>query len=90
MWAADCDLGIVTRVRFEDHFAKDVGTLHVPDRLWRVEVPLCFAKVAVPDLTKGTSQGRARTDRAQNMSRQRWCCAAGIVVRRHEWRADTR
>ena len=67
MWAADCDLGIVTRVQFEEHFARNVGTFHVPDRLWRVEVPLCFAKVAMPDLTKRTSQGlwnlRDREDR---------------------------
>ncbi len=67
MWAAGCDLGLVTRVRFQDHFAGNVGTFYVPDRLWRVEVPLCFAKVAMPDLIRQTPQGlwdlRDRTDR---------------------------
>ena len=67
MWAAGCDLGIVTRVQFADHFAPNVGTYNVPDRLWRVEVPFCFAKVVMPDLTKRTRQGlwdlRDRTDR---------------------------
>jgi hypothetical protein len=67
MRAAGCDLGIVTRVEFHDHFAKNIGTFYVPDRLWRVEVPFCFAKVVMPDLTKLTRQGlwdlRDRTDR---------------------------
>jgi len=58
---------MVTQVRFDDHFAKSVGTYHVPDRLWRVEVPFCFAKVVMPDLTKRTRQGlwdlRDRSDR---------------------------
>jgi hypothetical protein len=57
MWAAECDLGIVTRVEFHEHFAQNVGTYHVPDRLWRVEVPFCFAKVVMPDLIKQTRQG---------------------------------
>lgn len=67
MWGAGFDLGMVSLVRFEDHVAKDVGTYYVPDRLWRVEVPSCFAKVAAPDLTTGTTQGlwdlRDRSDR---------------------------
>ena len=67
MWAAGCDLGIVTRVEFSEHFAEGVGTYNVPDRLWRVEVPLCFAKVTMPDLLRQTDQGlrdlRDRTDR---------------------------
>jgi hypothetical protein len=67
MWAAGCDLGIVTRVEFSDHFAPRIGTFHVPDRLWRVEVPMCFAKVVMPDLLKRTRQGLwdlgDRTDR---------------------------
>ena len=54
-------------MRFDEHFAKNVGTYHVPDRLWRVEVPFCFAKVVMPDLTKRARQGmwhlRDRTDR---------------------------
>lgn len=54
--AAGCDLGVVTRVKFSDHFAGNVGTFYVPDRLWRVEVPLCFAKVGMPDLTRQTPQ----------------------------------
>jgi hypothetical protein len=65
--AAGCDLGAVTRVEFRDHFATKVGTFYVPDRLWRVEVPFCFAKVVIPDLTKLTRQGlwdlRNRRDR---------------------------
>ena len=67
MRAAGCDLGIVTRVEFSDHFASNVGTFYVPDRLWRVEVPLCFAKVVMPDLFKQTPQSlwdlRDRADR---------------------------
>lgn len=67
MHAADCDLGIVTRVRFQEHFARSVGTFHVANRLWRVDVPLCFARVVMPDLTKRTDQGlwnlRDREDR---------------------------
>jgi hypothetical protein len=67
LWAAGCDLGMVTRVQFADAFAPNVGTYHVPDRLWRVEVPFCFAKVVLPDLIKRTRQGlwdlRDRTDR---------------------------
>ncbi|CAN5533151.1 hypothetical protein BH10ACT10_BH10ACT10_14180 [soil metagenome] len=39
----------------------------MPDRLWRGEVPFCFAKVVMPDLIMGTPQGlwhlRDRTDR---------------------------
>lgn len=65
--AAGCDLGVVPRVEFSDHFAQNVGTFYVPDRLWRVEVPLCFAKVAMPDLVKQTPQSlwdlRDRADR---------------------------
>ncbi len=67
MRAAECDLGIVPRIYFEEYFATNVGTFHVPSRLWRVEVPLCFAKVVMPDLTKRTDQGlwnlRYREDR---------------------------
>jgi len=67
MWATGCDLGIVTRVEFSEHFAERVGTYYVPDRLWRVEVPLCFANVAMPDLLRQTDQGlwdlRDRADR---------------------------
>ena len=67
MRAAGCDLGVVTQVKFDEQFAKNVGTYHVPNRLWRVEVPFCFATVVMPDLTKGTRQGlwhlRDRTDR---------------------------
>ena len=67
MWAAGCDLGIVSRVRFQDHFARNVGTFYVPDRLWRVEVPFCFAKVVMPDLTRQSRQSlwdlRDREDR---------------------------
>ena len=67
MWAAGCDLGIVTRVEFSEHYAEGVGTYYVPDRLWRVEVPLCFAKGAMPDLLRQTDQGlwdlRDRADR---------------------------
>ncbi len=57
LWAAGCDLGIVTRVEFSEHYLQNVGTYYVPDRLWRVEVPLCFARVAMPDLTHQTEQG---------------------------------
>lgn len=57
MGGAGCDLGMVTQVRFEDHFAENVGTFYVPDRLWRVEVPFCFATVVMPHHTKRTRQG---------------------------------
>jgi hypothetical protein len=67
LWATGCDLGIVSGVQFRDHFARNVGTFYVPDRLWRVEVPLCFAKVAMPDLIRQTPQSlwdlRDRADR---------------------------
>lgn len=64
---AGFDLGMVSLVRFDDHIADGVGTYFVPDRLWRVEVPSCFARVVMPDLTQGTRQGlwdlRERSDR---------------------------
>jgi transcriptional regulator with XRE-family HTH domain len=57
MWAADADLGMVTRVAFSPRTAPGLSTFFVPDRLWRVEVPQCFARVTIPDLTRQTDQG---------------------------------
>ncbi|MFD4327141.1 helix-turn-helix domain-containing protein [Nocardioides sp. NPDC058538] len=53
MLAADYDLGMITRVRFDAVMETRTSGFYVPDRLWRVEVPLCFAIVRFPDYAHG-------------------------------------
>lgn len=45
MWAAGSDLAMTTLVEFAEHPAAGGRVFYVPDRLWRVEVPQCFARV---------------------------------------------
>jgi transcriptional regulator with XRE-family HTH domain len=56
MWAAGADLGMVTRVAFTVFEAPGLSAFAVPNRLWRVEVPQCFARVQIPDLVRHTEQ----------------------------------
>lgn len=67
MLAAGYDLGMTTQVRFGAIMETRTEGYFVPDRLWRVEVPNCFATVTFPDYTQGTDQAhwnlRKRPDR---------------------------
>jgi transcriptional regulator with XRE-family HTH domain len=49
MWAAGSDLAMTTLVEFSEHQASGNKVFYVPNRLWRVEVPQCFAKVELDD-----------------------------------------
>ena len=51
VWAAGSDLAMTTLVDFSEHPATGDGdrVFYVPDRLWRVEVPQCFAKVELDE-----------------------------------------
>ena len=85
--------GPSTVMFLERHFGSDGVPLMRPrpwfDR-WSAPEPACAVRTGSCE-SRGASQiSRAPTDRAQNTLRQRWCCAGVIVVRRHEWRADTR
>jgi transcriptional regulator with XRE-family HTH domain len=67
MLAAGTDLGMVTAVVWDVDYLPGSKEFYYPSRLWRVEVPFCFAKVVMPDLTRQTRQGlwdlRDRADR---------------------------
>lgn len=54
MLAADYDLGMITRVRFSGVMETRISGFWVADRLWRVEVPACFATVRFPDYAHDT------------------------------------
>lgn len=56
LWAAGADLGMVTKVVFTEFEAPGLTAFWVPHRLWRVEVPQCFARVQIPDLIRHTTQ----------------------------------
>jgi transcriptional regulator with XRE-family HTH domain len=45
MHAAGADLAMTTLVEFSEHSATGGRVFYVPNRLWRVEVPQCVAKV---------------------------------------------
>ncbi len=58
--AAGYELTLVTKVRFEQRFARGVHPFWVPDRLWRGKLPECFATVVLDDHTR--FEGRRRWD----------------------------
>ena len=51
MRAAGADLAMTTLVEFSEHPASGDRVFYVPSRLWRVEVPQCFAKVELDGRT---------------------------------------
>ena len=51
MRAAGADLAMTTLVEFSERSASGNRVFYVPSRLWRVEVPQCFAKVELDDRT---------------------------------------
>lgn len=51
--AAGFRLDVVTQVRFELRREPRVRPFWVPDRLWRGKLPECFARVRIPDATRG-------------------------------------
>jgi transcriptional regulator with XRE-family HTH domain len=51
MRVAGSDLAMTTLVEFSEHPAAGNRVFYVPNRLWRVEVPQCFAKVELDGRT---------------------------------------
>lgn len=51
------ELTLRSRIDFTEHRAPGVEPFWVPNALWRVPTPDCFATLAIPDLTRQTEQG---------------------------------
>lgn len=54
--AAGYDLAFAPYVDFEERSAPGLEPFWVPNRLWRVHTPNCFASLQIPDLTQHTPQ----------------------------------